>query len=75
MPEWEYYSLLVWKTGLGWSEEAEGSSSTLAEILNLLGVHGWELVSLLPVPRAEGDVDGNGEPIYPYEAVFKRPKR
>ena len=45
MPEWEYYSLLVWKTGLGWSEEAEGRSSTLAEILNQLGIHGCELVS------------------------------
>jgi hypothetical protein len=71
----EYSSLLVWKTGLGWSEEAEGRSGTLVEILNLLGVHGRELVSLLPIPHAEGDLDRNGEPIYPYEAVFERPRR
>ena len=72
MEQWEYYSLLVWKTELGWSEEPERDSSTLFEILNQLGLHGWELVSLVPVPRAEGDVDGSGEPIHPYEAVFKR---
>ncbi len=67
MQKWEYMSVWVdknWevKTIVGYEGDSRRSLPHFVEFLNLVGLVGWEMVSILPV-----DVG--------HRAFFKRPKR